>query len=98
MPKTKLGRWSGILMAVFLAFLSAIILGRRIILPGTPIAFIVGIGAMITGIGTFVCGLASLMKFRDRSFIVVLATFFGSVAILIIIMEVVERIIWLSNH
>ena len=100
MPKTKLGRWAGVLMAVFLVFFIALILGRNLlrILPGTPLILIVGICAMIAGIAAFVCGVVSLIKFKDRSFVVILATIFGSIAILIIIMEVVEGIIWRSTY
>jgi len=53
---------------------------------------------MIAGIAAFVAGTVSLIKFKDRSFVVILATIFGSLAILIFIMEVVEGIIWRSTH
>jgi hypothetical protein len=53
---------------------------------------------MVTGIAAFVTGAISLFKFKDRSFVVILATIFGSIAILIFIMEVVEGIIWRSTH
>ena len=100
MPKTKLGKWAGGLSAVFLVFFIALILGRNLvrILPGTPLIVIVGICAMVTGIAAFVTGAISLFKFKDRSFVVILATIFGSIAILIFIMEVVEGIIWRLTH
>jgi hypothetical protein len=100
MPKTKLGKWAGGLSAVFLVFFIALILGRNLarILPGTPLIVIVGICAMVTGIAAFVTGAISLFKFKDRSFVVILATIFGSIAILIFIMEVVKGIIWRSTH
>ncbi len=53
---------------------------------------------MIAGIATFVTGVVSLTKFKDRSFVVILAVIFGSLAILIIIMEAAEGIIWRSTH
>jgi len=100
MPKTKLGKWAGGSLAVFLVFFIALILGRNLvrIAPGTPPILIVGICAMIAGIAAFVCGVISLIRFKDRSFVVILATIFGFMAILVIIMEVVEGIIWRSTH
>jgi hypothetical protein len=92
MPKTKLGKWAGGLSAVFLVFFIALILGRNLlrILPGTPLILIVGICAMIAGIATFVTGAVSLIKFKDRSFVVILATIIGIIAMLFVVMEVVE--------
>jgi fluoride ion exporter CrcB/FEX len=100
MPKTKLGKWAGGLLAGFLVFFIALILGRNLagLQPGTPLIVIVGICAMVTGIAAFVTGAVSLFKFKDRSSVVILAVVFGSLAILIIIMEVVEGIIWRSTH
>jgi hypothetical protein len=100
MPKTKLGKWAGGLLAVFLVFFMALILGRNLagFQPGTPLIVMVRICAMIAGIATFVTGAVSLMKFKDRSFVVILTIIFGSIAILIVIMEVVEGIIWRSTH
>jgi len=40
----------------------------------------------------------SLIKFKDHSFVVILGTILGSIAILILIMEVVEAIMWSSAH
>ena len=100
MPKTKLGKWAGGLLSVFLVFFIALILGRNVgqWQPGTPLIVIVGICAMIAGIATFVTGAVSLIKFKDRSFVVILATIFGSIAILIFIMEVAEGITWRLTH
>jgi hypothetical protein len=100
MPKTKLGKWAGGLLAGFLVFLIALILGRNLIgiLPGTPLIVIVGICAMVTGIAAFVTGAVSLFKFKDRSFVVILTVIFGSIAILIIAMEVAEGIAWRVHH
>jgi fluoride ion exporter CrcB/FEX len=92
MPKTKLGKWAGGLSAVFLVFFIALILGRNLagFQPGTPLMVIVGICAMITGIATFVTAVVSLVKFKDRSVVVILATIIGIIAMLIVVMEVVE--------
>jgi len=100
MPKTKLGKWAGGLLAVFLVFFIALILGRNVARwqPGTPLIVIVGICAMVAGIATFVTGAVSFFKLKDRSFVVVLATIFGSIAILIFIMEAVEGITWRLTH
>jgi hypothetical protein len=92
MPKTKLGKWAGGLSAVFLLFLIALILEKNLlgILPGTPLARIVGICMMIAGIATFVTAVVSLVKFKDRSFVVILATIIGIIAMLSVVIEVVE--------
>ncbi|MBE3045948.1 hypothetical protein IMZ48_26100 [Candidatus Bathyarchaeota archaeon] len=92
MPKTKLGKWAGGLLAVFFVLIIALILGLKLlgILPGTPLIRIVGICAMIAGIATFVTGAVSLIKFKDRSFVVILATIIGIIAMLFVVMEVVE--------
>jgi hypothetical protein len=42
--------------------------------------------------------IVSLIKFKDHSFVVILGTILGSIAILILIMEVVEAIMWRSAH
>lgn len=99
-PKTKLGKWAGGLSAVFLVFLIALILGRNVmrIQPGTPLIVIVGICMMIAGTAAFVTGMMSLFKLKDRSFVVILAIIFGFLAILIIVLEVAESIIWRLTH
>ena len=99
-PKTKLGKWAGGLLVVFLVFLIAVILGRNVarLQAGTPLIVIVGISMMIAGIATFVTGIMSLFKLKDRSFVVILAIIFGFAAMLIIVMEVVESIIWRLTH
>jgi len=99
-PKTKLGKWAGGLLVVFLVFLIAVILGRNVarLQPGTPLIAIVGICMMIAGIATFVTGIMSLFKLKDRSFVVILAIIFGSLAMLIIVIEGVESIIWRLTH
>jgi hypothetical protein len=100
MPKTKLGKWAGGLSAVFPVLLIALILGMNVAgwQPGTSLSITVGTCMMIAGVATFVTGVVSLIKFKDRSFVVILATIFGSIAILILIMEVVEGIMWRSTH
>jgi hypothetical protein len=98
MPKTKLGIWAGGLLVVFVVLFIALIYGMNGWRPGTAPAVIVGFGAMIAGIAAFVTGLVSLVKFKDRSFVVLLAVIIGAIAVLIIIMEVVEGIAWRSTH
>jgi hypothetical protein len=98
MPKTKLGKWAGVLSAVFLVFLIALILGRRGLHPGAPLAIIVGTGMMITGIAAFVTAVLSFFKCKDRSFVVILAMIFGFIAVLFFLMELVEGIIWRLTH
>jgi len=92
MPKTRLGKWAGVFMALFLVFIIAVILMGRLLgsPPGSPPVRIAGIGIMITAIATFISGAVSLIKFKDRSFVVVLATILGFLATLMTIVEVME--------
>jgi hypothetical protein len=94
-PKTRLGRWAGGLSAVFLVFLIALILARNLagILPGTPLLIFLGMGMMTAGIAAFVAGSVSLFKLKDRSFVVILATLLGTVALIFSFMELIEGII-----
>ena len=86
-------------MAGFLVFLVAIILGRYIgIKLGSRPNYILGLCAAFAGIAAFITGAISFFKFRDRSFVVLLATVLGSFVTLIFIIEVVEGIIWRSTH
>ena len=63
MPKTKLGKWAGILMAVFVVLLIAVLnrrnlLGLRV---GDPLLIMLGTCMMISGIAAFVTGTVSLI-------------------------------------
>ena len=53
---------------------------------------------IISGIAAFVTGTVSLMKFKDRSLVVLLAVVFGFIAVLIVIMEVGEAIVSRLPH
>ena len=97
MPKTYLGKLAGRLAAVFLAFFAALIKlapHRR----GSPELIILGIVALVSGIAAFITGMVSLIKFKDRSFVVILATIIGSLAALIFVGELLEGIIWRLSH
>lgn len=95
MPKTKLGKWAGILMAVFVVLLIAALNGRSLLglRAGDPLFIMLGTCMMISGIAAFVTGTVSLIKFKDRSPVVIAAVIFGFVAVLITITEVVEAIV-----
>ncbi len=96
MPKTKLGKWAGALLAVFLislitSYIFLNVIGFR---RGSAEILVPAIFMMIAGIAAFVTGAISLFKFKDRSFLVILATIFGFFAILIVVMELVEFILY----
>ena len=95
MPKTKLGKWAGGLLAVFLVFFITLILGRNIAgwRPGNPFIVMAGLLAMFAGISAFVTATVSLMKLKDRSLVVILAAIIGFLAFLILIGELVEGFI-----
>jgi hypothetical protein len=92
MPKTKLGMWAGSLLVVFLVLFIALIYGMNVSrwAPGTPLSLIVGTLTMIAGIAAFIAGAVSLLRFKDRSAVVILAVIIGFIAVLIVIHEVVE--------
>jgi len=97
---SKTGRWAGGLLAAFLVFVItlAVLLNLAGYKAGSPQLIIVGICASVSGIAAFITGMVSLIRFKDRSFAVLLAVIIGSIAILITIMEVVEAISWRLAH
>jgi len=84
MPKTKLGKWAGILMAVSVVLLIAVLIGTNLLglRAGDPLFIMLGTCMMISGIAAFVTGTISLIKFKDRSPVVIWAAGFGSIAVL----------------
>ena len=100
MPKSKLGKWAGGLLGVFVVLLVALILGLKLagLMPGTPLIIALGTCMTIAGIAAFVTGVVALIRFKDRSFVVILAVVLGLFSSLIAIMEVVEGIISRSAH
>jgi hypothetical protein len=95
MPKTKLGKWAVALLAVFLVSLLIVSISISVIgfRRGSIEAIALGIFMVIAGMATFVTGAVSLFRLKDRSFLVILATFFGFLAFLLFVMELVELII-----
>jgi len=94
MPRTKLGRWAGALAALFIVLLLVALneskwLGLKI---GDYRLILLGISMMLSGIAAFVTGIISIVKFKERSPIVILAVVLGFIAVLIIIMEVGEAL------
>jgi len=79
MPKTKLGKWAGVLLAVFLVSLLMVYIFLNVIgfRRGSVEILVPGIFMMIAGMATFVTGAVSLFKFKDRSLLVILATISG---------------------
>jgi fluoride ion exporter CrcB/FEX len=94
MPKRKLGNWACLLIGVFFLFVLAIILlvrsGQG---PRDPINLylaIPGICAALSGTAAFFVGLVSIIKVKERSILVILATIIGLLAMLIAIGEEIE--------
>jgi hypothetical protein len=85
MPRTKLGKWTFGLAIAFLVVFYAHLKFDRLggYLSKSPQALISEIGAMITGVAAFIAGLVSLIKYKDRSFLVILATIVGFLATLL---------------
>jgi hypothetical protein len=100
MPKTKLGKWAGGLLAVSVVFLAALALGLNLagLSPGTLLVRTLGVCWTISGIAAFSTAAVALVKLKDRSFVVILAVVLGFFASLLSIMEVVEVIVSRSTH
>ncbi|MDD8015162.1 MAG: hypothetical protein PHX45_05675 [Acidobacteriota bacterium] len=100
MPKKKMRRWAGGLLAAFLVSLAtlAVLLHLAGYKAGSPQLIIVGTCASVSGIAAFITGMVGLIKFKDRSFVVVLAVIIGSIVILMTIIEIVEAISWGLAH
>ncbi len=81
-------------MVIFLLLLIALILGMRLLklAPGTPLILVVGTGMMIAGVAAFIAALVSLIKFKDRSIVVILATIIGLAATLVAVIELLEML------
>lgn len=92
MPGSRLGKYASGLLILFLLSLTIIVIGVRngMTPPGSIQAQIIGTFMLITGLSTFITGLISLIKYRDRSILVLLTVIFGLIALLIIVMEVSE--------
>ena len=95
MPKTKLGKWSGALLAVFLVSFtaSAIFLDVLGFKRGSIELLAPAIFSGIAGIAAFVTGTVSLFKFKDRSLLVILATIIGFFTMLTIVMQTAKLIL-----
>ena len=95
MPKTKLGKWAVALLAVFLVSLIIVSISISVIglKRGSIETIALGIFRVIAGMATVVTGAVSLFRLKDRSFLVILATFFGFLAFLLFVMELLELIL-----
>ena len=94
MPKSLLGKYAGGLLFLFFICFITIFWGvRNGMTPrGSIQARIIGTSMLITGLATFITGIISLIKYKDRSPVVILTIIFGIIALLITIMEISEMI------
>jgi hypothetical protein len=94
-PKSRLGKYAAGLLVVFFVLLVALMIGVNSgTLPrGTPLAKTAGICTMIAAIATFVTGVISLIKFKDRSFVVILVVIFGALGVILFTLETLEVIL-----
>ncbi len=95
MPKTKLGKWAGVLLAIFLVSLVIVYLFLNLLdfKRGSLEILIPGICMPLAGIGAFATGMISRFRFKDRSFVVILAIIFGFIGVLIFAFEGIELIV-----
>jgi hypothetical protein len=91
LPKTSLGRWSVGLAAAFilLVVLLAVLTLLGGLQPGRVrlVALIVAAAFGISGIGSFVTGLISMIKSKERSVLVFLAVVVGLFALIVLLGE-----------
>jgi hypothetical protein len=74
LPSTVLGKWAGGLLLVFIALLTWTVVGVNFggLERGTVLTDVVAVGMMGVGVVTFVTALLSRIKFKDRSWVIVL--------------------------
>lgn len=94
MPRSRIGKWAGGLLVVFIVLLVSVMVGVGK-LQGTPLGITIGACTMAGGIATFVTGVVGLAKFKDRSFVVILAVVVGALAIVAFGFEVTELVVGL---
>ena len=94
MPKSLLGKYAGGLLILFLLCLITIIIGvdNGMTPRGSIQARVIGTTMLASGLATFITGLISLIKYKDRSPAIILTVIFGIIAVLIIVMEISEMI------
>jgi hypothetical protein len=94
MPESKLGKWAGALLVVFLVSLLALIIFLNVLdfRRGSAALLVPGTLMMMAGVAAFIAGVISLFKYKDRSFLVIAAAIFGFFAVLMFVMEIVEAI------
>lgn len=101
-PKTKLGKWSvGLILAMFLLFVvgrlfylkiyTSVPAGETILSdiaarPGVGLSMLSG---FVSGIVAFIVGLTAIIKNKERSILVFLATIIGALLILFLAGEVI---------
>ncbi|MBU2598065.1 MAG: hypothetical protein KKC53_02635 [Actinobacteria bacterium] len=91
MPKTKAGKWSvGLIIAFLLLFATSQLLpaafGQRG--PVLDLVFVVAvITAGISGVAAFFTGLISIIKSKERSFLVFIATAIGLFVLIFVLGE-----------
>ena len=94
MPTTITGRWSArlstavvvlLLFSVALAALSRRQLGDES--PVRPLVIVLGLLAVASGIAAFVTGLVSLIRDKERSFLVYISTIIGLLIIFLLVGE-----------
>ena len=94
MPKSLLGKYASGLLILFLLCLIIIIVGVNSGMTprGSIQAKIIGTSMLVTGLATFITGLISLIKYKDRSAAIITTIIFGVIALLIIVIEISEMI------
>ena len=89
LPKTPLGRWSvWLLLACVLLFVILVVLGAFTGVADSPlVADIFGPVGLLLGAGSFIVGLLSIIKSKERSILVFLVVI---VVFLVLLMEFLE--------
>lgn len=102
MPKTKLGKWSvGLILAMFLLFILGSSLASSLYdsvpagdtlfedIVGRPALALSMLAGFSAGISAFVSGLISIIKKKERAFLVFVSTLVGAAPTLYVIAELI---------
>ena len=95
MPKSLLGKYALGLLIIFLLCLILLILqfntGITLLVSLPDMTF--GVPVVITGIATFITGLISLKKYKDRSPVIILTIIFGAIVVLSTVLVILKEVI-----
>jgi len=94
LPSTVIGTWAGGLLLVFIALLTWTVVGVNFggLERGTVLTTVVVVGMMGVGVATFVTALFSRIKFKDRSWVIVLGMIFPALIVFAFVADAIAAV------